>query len=99
MQAGSETLVTLANHWLARFETALKQHDGQLLASPFQPARHWRDVLALTWRIGTVSGGEEIVSQLLSHAERMRPAGFRTDPERTPPREVTRAGTKCVEAI
>ena len=99
MQAGSDTLATIANHWLARFETALSTRDRALLQSLFQSESHWRDVLALTWRIETVVGVEEITNALLSQAERARPASLRTDPERTPPRHVTRAGTKCVEAI
>jgi len=99
MLAGSDTLATLANHWLARFESALGNCDRRLLESLFQAASHWRDVLALTWRIETVSGAEKVTSGLLSQAERLHPAGFRTDPERTAPRYVTRAGTKCLEAI
>jgi len=99
MLAGSDTLATIANHWLARFETALGSRDRQLLKTLFQPDSHWRDVLALTWRIHTASSMEKVTSELLSHAAGMRPSGFRTDPERTPPRHVTRAGTKCVEAI
>ena len=56
MLAGTETLVTLANHWLAKFERALARSDDALLASLFQAESHWRDVLAFTWRIQTVSG-------------------------------------------
>jgi cation diffusion facilitator CzcD-associated flavoprotein CzcO len=99
MLAGTQTLATIANHWFARFEHALSKGDVGLLESLFHRDSHWRDVLALTWRIGTVSGPDAIASQLKDHADRARPAGFRTDPDRTPPRHVTRAGTQCVEAI
>src|SRR5438105_3234000 len=44
-------LETIANHWLARFETALAQRDVALLKSLFHPDSHWRDVLAFTSRI------------------------------------------------
>ena len=54
MDAG--TLVTVANQWLARFEAALASRDVARLQSLFHPDSHWRDVLALTWRIQTVSG-------------------------------------------
>jgi len=99
MLAGTETLATIANHWFARFEHALATGDRALLESLFHSDSHWRDVLALTWRIGTVSGAHAIAAALQDHARRARPSGFRTDPERTAPRHATRAGTKCVEVI
>jgi len=99
MLAGTETLATIANHWFARFEHALSRRDTQSLANLFHRDGHWRDVLAFTWRIGTVSGAHAIAAALQEHARRARPGGFRTDPERTAPRHVTRAGAKCVEVI
>ena len=99
MLAGTETLATIANHWFARLEHALAQQSTQSLADLFHRDSHWRDVLALTWRIDTVSGAQAIAAALLDHARRARPSGFRTDPERTAPRHVTRAGMKCVEVI
>ncbi|HJY78751.1 MAG TPA: NAD(P)/FAD-dependent oxidoreductase [Burkholderiales bacterium] len=99
MLAGTETLATIANHWFARFEHALSQQDTRSLASLFHRDSHWRDVLALTWRIGTVSGAQGIASALQEYSRRARPSGFRADPERTAPRHVTRAGTKCVEVL
>src|SRR3954470_24992506 len=98
MLARPETLSTIANHWLARFEAALRARDKSLLQSLFQADSHWRDVLALTWGIGTVSGAEKIADELQLR-DRMLPTGFRTDPGRTAPRHVMRAGTKCVEAL
>jgi putative flavoprotein involved in K+ transport len=99
MLAGTDALATIANHWFARFEHALATSDRALLESLFHSESHWRDVLAFTWRIGTVSGAQAIAMALQDHARRARPSGFRTDPERTAPRHVTRAGTKCVEVI
>ena len=92
-------LETIANHWLARFETALAQRDVALLKSLFHPDSHWRDVLAFTSRIATVSGRDALSEQLIAHAGRAEATAFRTDPERTAPRHATRAGTQCVEAI
>ena len=99
MLAGTETLATIANHWLARLEHGLKNSDGALLERLFRSDGHWRDALAFSWRIGTVSGARAIAAALQEHARRARPTGFRTDPERTPPRHATRAGQKCVEVI
>jgi cation diffusion facilitator CzcD-associated flavoprotein CzcO len=99
MQAGSETLAAIANHWLARFEHALGAADAAALAALFRADGHWRDVLAFSWQIRTVSGAQAIAAALALEAPRIRASGFRTDPERTAPRHATRAGAKCVEAI
>jgi putative flavoprotein involved in K+ transport len=85
--------------WLAELESALTGQDVAALQKLFHADSHWRDVLALTWRIGTVSGGAALAPKLLEHAARARPRGFALDPQRTAPREVTRGGDKCLEAF
>jgi cation diffusion facilitator CzcD-associated flavoprotein CzcO len=97
--AGTETLATIVEIWLARFERALSEPDNSLLETLFHRDSHWRDVLALTWNIGTVNGADAIGGELRAYASRSRPAGFTTCPHRTAPRYVTRAGTKAIEAI
>ncbi len=97
--AETESLATIANHWLAMFEKALAGRDDVLLKTLFHPDSHWRDVLALTWHIRTVNGREAVLSELKAHAGQAHPTGFRTDPHRTAPRHVTRAGTDAIEAI
>src|SRR5712691_4279292 len=97
--AETESLATIANHWLAMFEKALAGRDDVLLKTLFHPDSHWRDVLALTWHIRTVNGLEAVIGELKAHAGRAHPTGFRTDPHRTAPRHVTRAGTDAIEAI
>jgi hypothetical protein len=99
MEAGTQALATVANHWLARFEAALSARDAARLQNLFHPESHWRDVLALSWRIRTASGAQALVAELLDHAARARPKSFGVDPNRTAPRHVTRAGTKCIEAL
>ena len=99
MLAGTDTLATVANHWLARFEHALHAADERALLELFQPDSHWRDVLAFGWQIQTLSGASTVVRHLIALDARARATGFRTDPQRTAPRHATRAGTKCVEAL
>src|SRR5437764_9830501 len=99
MQAGSDTVAAIANHWLGRFEHALGSGDAAALAALFRADGHWRDVLAFSWRIRTASGAQAIGSELSLEAPLARASGFRTDPERTAPRHATRAGAKCIEAI
>ena len=98
MLAEAESVSAAVERWLAGFERALAA-GGAGLEALFERDSHWRDVLALTWRIGTVSGAGAVASGLKEHAARARPRAFRLDPDRTAPREVTRAGEQCVEAI
>jgi putative flavoprotein involved in K+ transport len=91
-----EGLTGLADRWLERFEVALAARDAARLQGLFAADSHWRDVLALTWRIQTVSGPAVATEFLKLEAE---PKAFAVDPDRTPPRRVTRAGTECIEAL
>lgn len=86
-------------HWLKRLEAALAAPNEASFSALFTDDCHWRDVLALTWRIDTLSGRRPVVQGLQAHAGRARPRRFAVDPERTPPRQVTRAGETVIEAI
>ena len=95
----SDDISIAAENWLAQFENALARPDGILLETLFHPDSYWRDVLALSWKIQTVSGADAILSELKIHAGRAAPSGLRIDPERAAPRHVTHAGTPAIEAI
>src|SRR5215467_13366442 len=99
MLARNESIATIAANWLAQFERALAGPNDVLLRTLFHPESYWRDVLALTWHIRTVSGLDVILRELKAHAARANLTGFRIDPRRTAPRLVTRAGTNAIEAI
>src|SRR5262245_27903913 len=88
-----------AQDWLGQFERALAEADIALLRGLFHSESYWRDVLALTWNIDTVSGPDAIAAALKAHASHARPARFEVDPVRTAPRHVKRAGTPAIEAI
>ena len=75
-----------AENWLAQFEQALAARSRSRLNALFHADSHWRDVLALTWRIETVSGLDAILRELATHAARTRPTDFKLDPRRTAPR-------------
>ena len=64
MEAGTEALVTVANHWLSRFEAALGARDAAALQGLFARESYWRDVLALTWRIQTVGSPADHLSKI-----------------------------------
>src|SRR6516162_4576655 len=99
MLARAESNLTVTEHWLAQLERALSDRDDTLLRTMFHADSHWRDVLALTWRISTVNGGSDIVRELGTHSQRVCPVGFKIPPHRAGPRLATRAGTESIEAI
>ena len=99
LDTAGESISAMTARWLAQFEAALTAADWPAVSALFHPECHWRDVLALSWKIQTVSGGAEIVAALKSHLGHAPVSGFETDPARTPPRRVKRAGSDAIEAI
>jgi Pyridine nucleotide-disulphide oxidoreductase len=94
-----EAIAPLVENWLARFEEALAACEGVTLKALFHPDSHWRDMLAFTWRITTVEGLGAIRRELAANAARVQAARFKIAHHRTPPRQVTRAGSNAIEAI
>src|SRR6185437_5496081 len=76
-----------AQNWLVRFTEALQTQDAHAAADMFLADGLWRDVLAFTWNIETMSGRAAIK------------AALNQTPTRTPPRRVSRAGMESIEAI
>ncbi|MBM3527587.1 MAG: NAD(P)/FAD-dependent oxidoreductase [Alphaproteobacteria bacterium] len=99
MLAKNDAISALVETWLVDFERALAGTGEAALRALFRPDCHWRDVLALTWAIQTLDGRDAALGALKTAAVRARPQGFRIDPDRTPPRRVTRAGQDCIEAF
>jgi putative flavoprotein involved in K+ transport len=83
----ASSFIAQATRWLAEFEQAPRE-------ALFRPDAHWRDLLALTWRVQTLSGSSSIIKSLPAGAH-----GFEIDSRRTPPRRVTRAGVSVIEAF
>ena len=99
MSAETPSLSSAVARWLAEFEKALSASDEASLEALFLSDAHWRDLLAFTWRVQTVSGAGKILAALKEHAAATRASGFEIDRARTPPRLVTRAGASVIEAI
>ena len=100
LDTADNSISDMTVRWLAQFERALSSGDWLAVKALFHPDCHWRDVLALSWDIQTVSGAERVVAALKIYVGRAaRPFGFKVDAERTSPRQVTRAGSDAIEAI
>jgi putative flavoprotein involved in K+ transport len=88
-----------AQAWLQQFEAACKAQDVSAAAALFLPDGLWRDLVAFTWTIETMSGRPAIEAKLRLTLARAKPADFHIPPHRTPPRWVKRAGEDCIEAL
>lgn len=99
LDAIEDSLVGMADRWLADFERALGDTESAAVEGLFVADGYWRDLLAFTWNIGTVKGAAAIAEALRDHAGRVKPSRFETDRTRAAPRIVTQAGTEVIEAI
>ena len=100
VQAATEERPRLvAEAWLRRFNQALQAGDTGGLAALFRADGHWRDIVALSWRILTLSGRDAVAAPLLAAALSQGARDFAVDPHREPPRLVERAGEAAIEAI
>ena len=89
----------LAETWLAAFNARLAEGDAVALAALFEDDSHWRDIVAFSWDMETVSGADAIAEKLLTGTRPRGAQTFALDPLRCPPWQVARAGAQVVEAI
>jgi putative flavoprotein involved in K+ transport len=88
-----------AQNWLTKFSAALEAQDAPAVADMFLADGLWRDVLAFTWTIETLTGRPAIEETFKQTLARAKPAKFHIPSFRTPPRWVSRSGTESIEAI
>lgn len=92
------------DEWLISFNQAIsnqisKEASIDLLYKLFFNDSHWRDLLALTWKIQTISGNENIIHKIYESIVAVQARSFSIDIKRTLPREVKRADKKVIEVI
>jgi putative flavoprotein involved in K+ transport len=99
MLTRTEDIAASVENWLSEFEGALASKNGTALKALFHDESYWRDVLAFTWEIKTITGVGAIAAELKSCSIEAQPTGFAIASARTPPRRVSRAGSEAIEAI
>ena len=85
--------------WLLLFEQAVSSASSDTLRELFHEDCHWRDLLAATWEVKTVSGLRNILALIESFTPDTRPYGFQITQDHAAPRAVARAGVEVIEAI
>ncbi len=96
LQVATPSASQIVTRWLSSLNAA---SDPASIGALFDPDGHWRDVLALTWRITTSSGRDAVTATLPAALAEAGARNFTVDPDRFPPRFVARAGEETVEAI
>ena len=88
-----------ARAWLGQFDNTMRAKDADAAAALFLPDGMWRDLLAFTWHIESLTGRGAIADTLRRTQPAILASGFRVAETRTPPRVVSRAGRQVVEVI
>ena len=94
-----KSVESLAQHWAEKFNAAIETMDFVGLGELFTDDSHWRDLLALTWRIETQSGCQSLQEKILASAKSQEMKNFKLDKRRSVPKLVERAGQYCIEAF
>ena len=95
----------IVDDWLCRFNAALHQTSSAAGDAPagfadlFHDNSFWRDALALSWQLQTISGAIDILNSLPAAATKAGISAITLDPQATAPRLVTRAGSDAIEAF
>ena len=96
---------SIVDDWLCRFNAALHQASSSAGETPagfvdlFHDNSFWRDALALSWQLQTVTGATNILNSLPAAAAKAGIGAITLDPQATAPRLVTRAGSDAIEAF
>ena len=59
----------VVNEWLKHFEAALSKNKFDAAANLFVDQGQWRDLLAFTWHVQTMSGRQEILHAAADNAQ------------------------------
>lgn len=97
--ASEISISAVIENWLTAFQKTITDGDAEQIGNLFHDDCHWRDVLAFTWQIQTLSGRDAVVDGILKHIVAAEAPVFAADRRRTPARAVTRAGTDALEAF
>ncbi|GIT19754.1 MAG: hypothetical protein CM1200mP39_25600 [Dehalococcoidia bacterium] len=95
----TEVFQDQVTEWLLMFEEGVSSPSFDIVRDLFHEDCHWRDLLALTWQVKTVSGLTNILSMIQSLTPKTQPYGLQIPHDHAAPRSVERAGVEVIEAI
>lgn len=89
----------LATDWLDRLTDALETRNSEALRQLFRADAFWRDLVALSGFIRTVTGREAVAQTLASASAQVKPHSFALAPDNTAPSVQRRGAEQVVEAF
>ena len=95
----AQSALMLATRWLQTFSQAIGAADPAALSTLFHADSHWRDLIAFTGGVSTLSSGPVIVRALAERAASRKPVSFEIDARYSAPARTTRAGYEIVEVF
>ena len=96
---------SIVDDWLCRFNAAMHQTSSSAGEAPagfadlFHDNSFWRDALALSWQLQTITGATDILNSLPAAAAKAGISAITRDHQATAPRLVNRAGSDAIEAF
>jgi cation diffusion facilitator CzcD-associated flavoprotein CzcO len=103
MKMDDPNCIAVVDSWLSRFNEAIAGRSNEKvdnnLAELFQIDSYWRDALALSWCLQTVTHNESICRSLRALTTDIGITNLQLDIAATPPRLVRRAGIDAIEAF
>ena len=96
---------SIVDDWLCRFNAAMHQTSSSAgeasagFADLFHDNSFWRDALALSWQLQTITGATDILNSLPAAAAKAGISAITRDHQATAPRLVNRAGSDAIEAF
>lgn len=87
------------NKWLSKFQKAIDSPELNNLSMLLETDSDWRDLLAFTGTVTTVSNSDFISQRLIQSVSSIKAFNFEIDTRFTPPIEVLRAGEKYIEGF
>jgi putative flavoprotein involved in K+ transport len=85
--------------WLTKFSAAMESADALAVTSLLVEDCWWRDLLALTWDLGTYHGVKQITPMLSEHLELASLSGLQLVTEFGPRSQATEAGDEWIEGF
>jgi len=67
--------------WLARLNAAAADPTPEQVGPLFEPDSHWREAVAFSWELKTLSGRDRIAPELAAAIAKFEARGFAIDPK------------------
>ena len=101
MYPNQQKCFDIATNWIALFNLHLKTafKSSKSGSDLFLEHSFWRDALALTWSLDTMTGSRTIVDLLSEKGAQVGLSDIALDKTASPPQWVIRAGTDAIEAF